>query len=88
MDCNTITQLITNVGFPIFSFLLCGFALKYVYDKERQSLDDTIAKVGDLTAAVNHNTETISRLVGEVSEFHESRMNHTIDMGGNGHEGC
>ena len=36
MDCTTITQLITNVGFPIVSFLLCGFALKYVYDRERK----------------------------------------------------
>lgn len=56
------SQIIANVGFPIVSFLLCGKALKYVYDKERKSLDDTIAKLGDLTAAVNHNSEVIAQM--------------------------
>ena len=57
------TQIISTVGFPIFSFLLCGYALKYVYDKERNSLDNTIDKLTDLTSAVNHNSETIQRLI-------------------------
>ena len=61
-----ITQLISTVGFPIFSFIVAGLALKYVYDKERKSLDDTIAKLGDLTQAVNHNSEVISRMVDEI----------------------
>ena len=58
-----LTQIISTVGFPIFSFLLCGYALKYVYDKERNSLDNTIEKLTDLTSAVNHNSETIQRLI-------------------------
>lgn len=63
------TQIISTVGFPIFSFLLCGYALKYVYDKERNSLDNTIEKLRDLTSAVNHNSETIQRLIDkEVDE--------------------
>lgn len=57
------TQIISTVGFPIFSFLLCGYALKYVYDKERTSLDNTIEKLAELTSAVNHNSETIQRLI-------------------------
>lgn len=56
-------QIISTVGFPIVSFLLCGVALKYVYDKERKSLDDTINKLSDLTNAVNHNSEVLARLV-------------------------
>lgn len=72
-------EILQNFGFPVFAFVLCGLALKYVYDKERASLDDTIAKIGDLTAAVNHNTETVSRLVGDVSDWHISRMNHEIE---------
>lgn len=63
-----ITQIISTVGFPIFSFLLAGWGLKYVYDKERKSLDDAIAKLGDLTQAVNHNSEVIVRLADEISE--------------------
>lgn len=61
-----LTQLISTVGFPIFSFLLTGWALKYVYDKERASLDEAIKKLGDLTQAVNHNSEVISRMVDEI----------------------
>lgn len=78
-----VAQLITNIGFPIFSFLLCGTALKYVYDRERTSLDGTIAKITDLTQAVNHNSETISRLVEEVGN-----TNFEIDREEVHHEGC
>lgn len=63
-----LTQIISTVGFPIFSFLLAGWGLKYVYDKERKSLDDAISKLGDLTQAVNHNSEVIVRLTDEINE--------------------
>lgn len=63
-----ITQIISTVGFPIFSFLLAGWGLKYVYDKERKSLDDAISKLSDLTQAVNHNSEVIVRLADEINE--------------------
>lgn len=65
------TQIISTVGFPIFSFLLCGYALKYVYDKERNSLDNTIEKLTDLTSAVNHNSETIQRLIDKEENENE-----------------
>lgn len=61
-----VVNIISSVGFPIFSFLACGFALKYVYDKERSSLDATIDKIGDLTLAVEHNSEAIRNLVDEL----------------------
>ena len=60
---NDLASIISTVGFPIVSFLLCGIALKYVYDRERKSLDDTINKLSDLTNAVNHNSEVLARLV-------------------------
>lgn len=60
---NDIVTIITTVGFPIFSFLVAGLALKYVYDRERKSLDDTISKLSDLTNAVNHNSEVLARFV-------------------------
>ena len=67
------TQIISTVGFPIFSFLLCGYALKYVYDKERNSLDNTIQKLTDLTSAVNHNSETIQRLIDKEMDENERK---------------
>lgn len=60
---NDLAAIISTIGFPIVSFLLCGIALKYVYDRERKSLDDTINKLSDLTNAVNHNSEVLARLV-------------------------
>lgn len=63
---NDILTIITTVGFPIFSFLLCGAALKYVYDKERASLDFAIDKIGNLTLAVEKNSEAIRDLAGEI----------------------
>ena len=62
MSPNEIAQVISTIGFPIVSFLLCGKALKYVYDKERKSLDDAVAKLGELTEAVNHNSEVVREL--------------------------
>ena len=67
-----LTQIIATVGFPIFSFLVTGLALKYVYDRERKSLDDTINKLTELTEAVNHNSETLSRLVSELENRGEN----------------
>ena len=61
-------QIISTVGFPIFSFLLAGWGLKYVYDRERKSLDEAITRLNDLTQAVNHNSETLARLVDELNE--------------------
>lgn len=63
-----MVQIISTVGFPIFSFIVCGFALKYVYDKERKSLDDTIDKIGSLTLAVNNNSEAIREMTQEIRE--------------------
>lgn len=65
---NEVSQVIATVGFPIFSFLVTGLALKYVYDRERKSLDEAINKLGALTDAVNHNSEVLSRLVSEIEE--------------------
>lgn len=57
---------IGTVGFPIFSFLVCGLALKYVYDRERKSLDSTIEKIGSLTLAVEKNSEAIRDLAKQI----------------------
>ena len=61
-----ISQIISTIGFPIVSFLLCGLALKYVYDKERASLDAAISKLGELTMAVEKNSESIRDLAREI----------------------
>lgn len=66
-----ISQLISNVGFPIFSFIVTGFACKYVYDKESNRNDllinDNMDKLEQLTLAVNNNTAVLQQMV---TEFH------------------
>ncbi len=57
-----IVTIISTVGFPIFAFIACGFALKFVYERERQSLDATIEKITNLTLAVNNNSDAIRDL--------------------------
>ena len=60
--------IISTIGFPIFSFLLCGAGLKYVYDKERASLDAAIDKLGALTLAVEKNSESIRDLAQQINK--------------------
>lgn len=63
-----LVNIISTIGFPIFSFLLCGAALKYVYDRERKSLDEAINKIGSLTMAVEDNSEAIRDLTAKMNE--------------------
>lgn len=56
MDVATIGQLIGSVGFPIVSFLIAAYFIKYTYDKSF----DSISK---LTEAVNNNTIVLTNLV-------------------------
>ena len=63
---NDIVQAISVVGFPIVSFLICAAFLKYVYDKSISQYENAINKIGDLTSAVNHNSEVLADLVREV----------------------
>lgn len=67
-----IAQLISNVGFPIFSFIVTGLACKYVYDKEAKRNDmlvnDNMEKLQQLTIAINNNTATLQQLVMEMNK--------------------
>lgn len=63
-----ITNIIASLGFPIFAFLVTGLACKYVYDKETSRLDTSNARLDDLTAAVNHNSESILRLCDKMDK--------------------
>ena len=57
-------QIISTVGFPIFSFLVCGIALKYVYDH-------SINEISKLTEAINQNTITLTKLVDDFNNNKE-----------------
>lgn len=56
MDVQSITALISSVGFPI---VMCLILIKYMH-QENQRNDDTITK---LTDTINANTKAITELV-------------------------
>ncbi len=68
MENMDIITAITNVGFPIVSFLICAWFIKYSYDKSLSMYDKSLEKIATLADAVNHNTEVLATLVKEVED--------------------
>lgn len=66
-----ILSAISTVGFPIVSFLICAWFIKYSYDKSLDMFNNSLEKIGTLANAVNHNTEVLLTLVKEVEENEE-----------------
>ena len=50
MNVDGISALITSVGFPIVAFLISGYFLKYVFDENNKTINETLNK---LTNAIN-----------------------------------
>lgn len=65
---DTIIQAISSVGFPIVSFLICAWFIKYTYDKSMAQNESALDKIGTLADAVNTNTLVLSELVKELKE--------------------
>lgn len=69
---NDLANIIATLGFPIVSFLISAYFIKYCYDKQLEK--DKIAderedkhweEISKLTSAVNNNTEVLKDLVKE-----------------------
>lgn len=56
-------QTISTVGFPICSFLIAAYFIKYSYDKSNEMYTQSIDKIGKLANAVNNNTMVLTELV-------------------------
>lgn len=72
---NELASVISTVGFPIVSFLISAWFVKYTYDKqlERDKANDERedkhwAELSNLTNAVNENSQAIRQLVGELQD--------------------
>lgn len=72
MDAQTITTLISTVGFPIVAFFVCFYALKYAYDKSIEANKNAFEKLESLTEAINNNTIVLTQLVEKVGGNDES----------------
>lgn len=65
-----IASVISSVGFPIVSFLISAYFIKYTYDKQiekdrecDQREEKHWEEISKLTNAVNNNTEVLRDLV-------------------------
>lgn len=61
MDVNSITTLISSVGFPIFVSLVLFY---YIY-KMQEKTNDTIKS---LTEAINNNTNIVNNLISHMND--------------------
>lgn len=72
MDVNTIIQLVSSVGFPIVCCGAMAYYVKYITDKNRESLEKLNnqhqEEVTGMTDALNNNTLAIQRLCDKLSE--------------------
>lgn len=72
---NDIASIISTVGFPIVSFLISAYFIKYTYDKqlEREKQQDEKEEkhwqeLSKLTEAVNENSSAIRALIDEIKK--------------------
>lgn len=70
-----IASIISTVGFPIASFLISAYFIKYSYDKQLDKDKQTDERedrhweeISKLTAAVNNNTEVLRDFVKQTMQ--------------------
>lgn len=68
-----IVSIISTVGFPIVSFLISSYFIKYTYDMQLQRdkendkrNNENWKQLSELTIAVNYNSQSIQELIGEI----------------------
>ena len=65
---NEVVQIISTVGFPIVSFLIASYFIKYTYDRTAEANKEAMNKIGALAEAVNNNTAVLTMLVQQFNE--------------------
>lgn len=72
---NDVASIISTVGFPIVSFLISAYFIKYSYDKQLDKDKQTDERedrhweeISKLTAAVNNNTEVLRDFVKQTMQ--------------------
>lgn len=65
---NDIVTIISTVGFPIVSFLISVWFIKYMYDSNLTQHKEDMGKVTALTEAVNNNTVAIVKLADSIEK--------------------
>ena len=69
---NELVTIISTVGFPIASFLIASYFIKYTYDKTAEANKEALSKIGALAEAVNNNTIVLTMLVEKMDDKEEN----------------
>lgn len=72
MDLQSISELISTIGFPIVCFIMCGWYVKYREDKNDEKIDklntmhDEESK--QMVSALNNNTLALQKLTDKLGD--------------------
>lgn len=70
MDLNSISDIISTVGFPIVCFIMCGWYVKYREDKNDEKFDKLNSQHDEemhrMTDALNNNTMALQKLTDKL----------------------
>ena len=76
---NELVSIISTVGFPIVSFLLSAYWIKYNFDKQMEKEEKAADRdeqhweeISKLTSAVNNNTKVLYQFVKMETEKGEN----------------
>ncbi len=63
-----IVNIVSQLGFPIFAFIVAVYGLKYAYDTSMKQNDKAMENIAELTKAVNNNTIVLTELVEKLEK--------------------
>lgn len=70
MDLQSLSEIISTVGFPIVCFIMCGWYVKYREDKNDEKIDKLNTMHDDeskqMIAALNNNTLALQKLTDKL----------------------
>lgn len=72
MDVQSISDIISTVGFPIVCFIMCGWYVKYREDKNDEKIDKLNTMHDDeskqMVSALNNNTLALQKLTDKLGD--------------------
>lgn len=70
MDVQSLSDIISTVGFPIVCFIMCGWYVKYREDRNDEKIDKLNTMHDDeskqMIAALNNNTLALQKLTDKL----------------------
>lgn len=72
MDVQSLSDIISTVGFPIVCFIMCGWYVKYREDRNDEKIDKLNTMHDDeskqMVSALNNNTLALQKLTDKLGE--------------------